>query len=41
MHLDSAPARQHHGRPKARFLRVGDFLAPNSTGTIRAAEEIG
>jgi hypothetical protein len=41
MHLDPAPARQHHGQPTSRFPLVGDFLAANSTGTKQPAEEVG
>jgi hypothetical protein len=41
MYLDPAPARQHHRQPTTRFVRFGDFLAADSTGTKRPAEEIG
>jgi hypothetical protein len=35
----SAPARKHHGHPQLGSCGVGDFLAANSTGTNRPAEE--
>ncbi len=39
MDLDSAPERQHHGQPQLASRCVGDFLAANSTGTHRPADE--
>ena len=41
MYLDPAPARQHHRQPQLGSCCFGDFLAANSTGTKRPAEEIG
>jgi len=41
MHLDPAPPGSTTASPQVGSCSFGDFLAANSTGTNRPAEEVG